>query len=1149
MATAQNRSTQPTTYLCLKSRWLLAVFNDWTLLTGLILVILLVRSKDVVKLQSKTTTSPFNTSLHLSLSSDVHELQLTSLENLHVAVTYDISTQIGYLNSTLNHTITTAYSSVHSIDLQSILASLIKSVNQTIVSSLASQNDQLQSLKSTLETQAVYVDSSVNLDSMNINYTWIGDYLNTSASRYSIPNPYSSYYNKLSSYFDFLDNLCQAATKNISSAFGTVETSDISLYNYTSPDNQTTKIGLSFTPETSPTHVAKSVYVLPVIMVLFIFIQLVLNWLHFVHEQKQAASFPLEATEKTDFLHYTFQTVDFEAFKLWELFTLLTGDFGAVKYHYFSSFWLGIRSNAKNLGKYVFFAVLVWIFWVNESPMSGPMTLSLSGDSYSLQETKSFQVDAGIDTDGLLDDLETVFDNTEAEIDQFLTDNGLDTVVGPWVINRTVLDNYGWPSGVPSKLGIALDSAVSNGRTSLDAVSDGSSARVLLVYAFVLAVGAVCTAIGSSVWILWEIDRVFKKIGEGLEIFDTLYYRHENATNGSQKEKLENDLKKEIKKLQRFREQVKNWQATNEVKDKEKLNENRRLVEQAMEKYKLVEKGSKTKAYSDQSLASYDDIQEDNEATEFVKESLDDIMMQEEILEAELDKLAAKKGKRTNTVDERKTEIEDLLEIHQWHKEKLEVVLRLLESRVLRPEDVMNIQEDIKYYLEENQDPDFVNDETIYDDLNLDVDENALLEGGSAANGVHKEEESVLTSTAPISVSVPEPVTTPVKKKETTPTPNVASVQPIPVAGVKAGVSVAPAVPKTATPTATLANLAGSLPTMSTLKPAPVPAKPVGELKWAAAVSQTANGKPKPNGAEEKSPATTPLSTMNTNALNAASVLEALKKQRPQDGVSRSASESRAGSTASGLQSTEVDADPNFRFLPPGIQSTILSFVEARNRPESDKLPSLSGVSTMLAVPRRFSPLAEGTYPPGLEAQRVSAIWNSVRVSPNLEIDSQNVDSATLFYAYYYGLSQKERDVASAVLTTRLWRVNNDKSMWFQRHSQVKVSGDGFEISDFNIFDAEKWSFYEKKNYKVDYSQFGKFFNRGPISVNFTAFLRLPDSSAAPLAFTATSSFTSTTASSSTSESDVNPACAYGSSIMSATSSTRERSGSFLFVF
>ncbi|AOA64487.1 GQ67_05293T0 [Komagataella phaffii] len=98
------------------------------------------------------------------------------------------------------------------------------------------------------------------------------------------------------------------------------------------------------------------------------------------------------------------------------------------------------------------------------------------------------------------------------------------------------------------------------------------------------------------------MDRVFKRIGEGLYIFDSLYDRHQSCSNSSQKDKLEADLKKEIKKLQRFREQVKSWQATNEIKEKRRLIENRKLVEIAMEKFKSVERGSKQKAYSDEVL-------------------------------------------------------------------------------------------------------------------------------------------------------------------------------------------------------------------------------------------------------------------------------------------------------------------------------------------------------------------------------------------------------------------------------------------------------------------------------------------------------------------------------------------------------------------
>lgn len=51
------------------------------------------------------------------------------------------------------------------------------------------------------------------------------------------------------------------------------------------------------------------------------------------------------------------------------------------------------------------------------------------------------------------------------------------------------------------------------------------------------------------------------------------------STNQTQKEKLETDLKTQIKKLQRLRDQIKTWVASNDIKDKTVLLENRRLIE------------------------------------------------------------------------------------------------------------------------------------------------------------------------------------------------------------------------------------------------------------------------------------------------------------------------------------------------------------------------------------------------------------------------------------------------------------------------------------------------------------------------------------------------------------------------------------------
>lgn len=64
-----------------------------------------------------------------------------------------------------------------------------------------------------------------------------------------------------------------------------------------------------------------------------------------------------------------------------------------------------------------------------------------------------------------------------------------------------------------------------------------------------------------------------------METFEDIWQKVHNATNSNQKEKYEADLKKEIKKLQRLRDQIKSWIASAEIKDKSILMDNRKLIE------------------------------------------------------------------------------------------------------------------------------------------------------------------------------------------------------------------------------------------------------------------------------------------------------------------------------------------------------------------------------------------------------------------------------------------------------------------------------------------------------------------------------------------------------------------------------------------
>ena len=70
-----------------------------------------------------------------------------------------------------------------------------------------------------------------------------------------------------------------------------------------------------------------------------------------------------------------------------------------------------------------------------------------------------------------------------------------------------------------------------------------------------------------------------KRIAEGVVAFQSVHDKLVQSTNPSQKEKLEDALKKEIKKLQRSRDKVKGWIGSNDIKDKKPLMDQRKLIE------------------------------------------------------------------------------------------------------------------------------------------------------------------------------------------------------------------------------------------------------------------------------------------------------------------------------------------------------------------------------------------------------------------------------------------------------------------------------------------------------------------------------------------------------------------------------------------
>jgi CCR4-NOT transcription complex subunit 3 len=216
-----------------------------------------------------------------------------------------------------------------------------------------------------------------------------------------------------------------------------------------------------------------------------------------------------------------------------------------------------------------------------------------------------------------------------------------------------------------------------------------------------------------------------KKVDEGTALFDEIWEKVYSAEQQNQKEKYEMDLKKEIKKLQRLRDQIKTWIGNSDIKDKDNLIEARKLIETKMEQFKICEKETKTKTYSKEGLAREERLDPAEAAKQNTVEWIGDYIERLNQLvqdrEVEIERLQSGKGKKTN-----KNIIEEYMQFvlnHKFHINKLEGIMRLVNNDVLDVEIVDPLKDDLDYYLDSYEDDDYIqayDEDYFYDALGLD---------------------------------------------------------------------------------------------------------------------------------------------------------------------------------------------------------------------------------------------------------------------------------------------------------------------------------------------------------------------------------------------------------------------------------------------
>ncbi len=216
------------------------------------------------------------------------------------------------------------------------------------------------------------------------------------------------------------------------------------------------------------------------------------------------------------------------------------------------------------------------------------------------------------------------------------------------------------------------------------------------------------------------------------------------------------DLKKEIKKLQRLRDQIKTWIGSSDVKDKDTLIDTRKLIETKMEQFKVCEKETKTKTYSKEGLARAEKLSPEEQAKhdtcewvgEFVKK-LGECVDEKDL---EIERLSSGKGKKTN-----KHIIEEYNEIinsHKFHINKLEGIMRLVMNDRLGHDLVDDMKEEIEYYVESHEEEEYMqsyDEEYFYESLGLEdldvVNVDRVTQAGGSSKASKNDDDTANSST------------------------------------------------------------------------------------------------------------------------------------------------------------------------------------------------------------------------------------------------------------------------------------------------------------------------------------------------------------------------------------------------------------------
>uniref|UniRef100_A0A673LT63 CCR4-NOT transcription complex subunit 3 n=1 Tax=Sinocyclocheilus rhinocerous TaxID=307959 RepID=A0A673LT63_9TELE len=562
-----------------------------------------------------------------------------------------------------------------------------------------------------------------------------------------------------------------------------------------------------------------------------------------------------------------------------------------------------------------------------------------------------------------------------------------------------------------------------------------------------------------------EIDRCLKKVTEGVEQFEDIWKKLHNAANANQKEKYEADLKKEIKKLQRLRDQIKTWVASNEIKDKRQLVENRKLIETQMERFKVVERETKTKAYSKEGLGlaqKVDPVQKEKEEMEqWLTNTIDTLNMQVDQFESEVESLSVqtRKKKGDKEKQDRIEELKRLIERHRYHIRMLETILRMLDNDSIQVDAIHKIKDDVEYYIDSSQDPDFEENEFLYDDLDLEEIPTTLM--ATSPQGHIEDEMFLQSSSTPNSTTSSSPIP---PSPATGTTVNALFLSFIDLYAVVAD----------NTPDSSLSSASQSQNSHSSSS--------------SSSTNQTLDNGPSLLSSitlppSSPSPAFTDSTPGGGSLLNGPHsytlITEAIKAPDPPSSLKAMAERAALGLTLDGEISSLHLPDR----APPGPTTAPQPAVSEVNLPPSLGACPL-GPTPLTKEQLYQQAMQESTWthmphPSDSERIRQYLMRNPCPTPPfhhqvpphhsdSIEF-YQRLSTETLFFIFYYLEGTKAQYLSAKALKKQSWRFHTKYMMWFQRHEEPKTITDEFEQGTYIYFDYEKWGQRKKEGFTFEY--------------------------------------------------------------------------------